>query len=241
LSPTQDSIANQLLRRLSPRDFDLLAPHLSALDLPLRRPLETHNRRVEHVYFLESGIASVVISAGEECRIEVGVIGHEGMTGIAVILRSGKSLHDIFMQSAGAGWQIPAKDLRAAMAQSDSLCAVLLNYAHTMVSQMAYTALANGRYRVDERLARWLLMANDRTQDDRLSLTHEFLSVMLGTRRASVTVVLNEFEKRGLIRTGRGEIEITDRPALLKAANGSYGGPEAEYERLLGGPVLGLS
>jgi CRP-like cAMP-binding protein len=212
----------------------LLQPGLYPVDLPVRRQLETRNRRVEHVYFFEQGLASVVISAGSRHSIEIAIIGHEGMTGLPVVLEADRALYETFIQSAGHGWRIAAEDFRGAMAQSASLRTVMLRYAHTLVSQMAFTALANGRYKLEERLARWLLMANDRSDGDTIILTHEFLSIMLGARRPGVTNALNYFEKRGWLSARRGEIEIADRAALEEAANGSYGGPEAEYERLFG-------
>jgi len=127
-----------------------------------------------------------------------------------------------------------AEEFRAAMQGSASLRSTVLHYCMTVISQMAFTALANGRYRIEERLARWLLMAADRADDNTITLTHEFLSVMLGARRPGITNALNAFEKRGVVAARRGVIEILDRHALEEAANGSYGGPEAEYQRLFG-------
>lgn len=103
-----------------------------------------------------------------------------------------------------------------------------------MVTQMVHTALANGRYRIEERLARWLLMADDRADGGAVHLTHEFIALMLGARRASVTIALNELQKRKTLRAVRGHITVENRPALEEAANGSYGIPEAEHRRLFG-------
>lgn len=232
MTVARETTANKILAALGPSDFALLAPHLSPVDLPVRRQLEIRNRKIDHIYFLESGIGSVVISAGSNHSIEVGIIGNEGMTGLPVILAADRALHEIFMQGAGHGWRIGVEDFRAAMHASASLRTVMLHYALTIVSQMAFTALANGRYKIEERLARWLLMAADRTHDNVITLTHEFLSVMLGARRPGITNALNAFEKRGIITARRGMIEVLNRHALEEAANGSYGGPEAEYQRL---------
>jgi CRP-like cAMP-binding protein len=229
-----ERIANGILASLRQEDFALLRQGLSIVDLPVRRQLEVRNRRIEHIYFVEQGIASMVISAGSSHSVEVCIIGNEGMTGIPVILETDRALHESFMQSAGHGWRISVEDFRNAMAQSATLHRVMLRYANTVLSQMAFTALANGRYRLEERLARWLLMADDRTDGDTIELTHEFLSVMLGSRRPGITSALNEFEKRGILTARRGAIKVNDRPALEEAANGSYGGPEAEYRRLFG-------
>ncbi|MEO8895833.1 MAG: Crp/Fnr family transcriptional regulator [Rhizomicrobium sp.] len=224
-----------MLAALSASDFALLAPHLSPVDLPVRRQLEMRNRRIEHVYFLEHGIASVVISAGSNHGIEIAIIGKEGMTGLPVILEADRALHETFMQSAGRGQRIGVEPFRKALNASAGFRSAMLRYAHTMVSQMAFTALANGRYRIEERLARWLLMASDRTDNNIIALTHESLSLMLAARRPGITNALNAFEQRGILAARRGVIEILDRAALEDAANGSYGGPEAEYQRLFGG------
>jgi CRP-like cAMP-binding protein len=232
LELAHEALANKLLGSLSASDFALLQPHLSAVDLPVRRQLEGRNRRIEHVYFFSRGLASLVISAGANHSIEVGIVGKEGMTGISVLLESGIAMHETFVQSAGNGWRIGVDDLRAALAKSSSLHQTLLRFAHVLVSQITYTALANCRYKLEERLARWLLMVHDRGESDTIFLTHEFLSVMLGVRRPGVTNALSLFEKRGVIQARRGLIQITNRSALEEAANGSYGAPEADYRRL---------
>jgi CRP-like cAMP-binding protein len=228
----QTIAANRILAGLTPGDFAALQPELSRIELPVRRHLEMRNRPIEHVYFLESGLASMVVSAGAQHSIEVGIIGHEGMTGLPILLGTDRAAHETFVQTAGTAWRIGAEPLRAAVEKSSSLRRRLLNYAQVMMTQMAFTALANGRYKIEERLARWLLMADDRAEDSIIHLTHDFLAVMLGSRRAGVTAALNHFQKRQVLQMRRGVITITDRSALEETANGSYGGPEAEYRRL---------
>jgi CRP-like cAMP-binding protein len=225
---------NMILAALAPEDFALLQPDLETVDLPLRRQLERRDRPIEHIYFLQSGLASMVVSSGANHNIEVGIVGKEGMTGLPILLESDRPWHETFIQTAGTGWRLPTQQLRAAMEQSPALRHILLRYANFLVSQMAYTALANGRYKIEERLARWLLMADDRADGDTIHLTHEFLALMLGARRAGVTNALSEFQKRGVLRVKRGVIGIIDRGGLEEAANGSYGVPEAEYQRLFG-------
>jgi len=107
-----------------------------------------------------------------------------------------------------------------------------MRYAHIFFMQVTQTALANGRSKLDERLARWLLMAGDRADGDEIGLTHEFLATMLGVRRPAVTIALNLFEKQGMIRVGRGSISLIDRKELQEQSNGGYGAPEAEYRRV---------
>jgi CRP-like cAMP-binding protein len=223
---------NRILASLSAQDAALLQPHLKPMLLPLRKALETKKRKIEHVYFIERGIASIVANAGHDHSVEVGLIGCEGMTGLSAILGIEISPHAVFMQSAGSGFRMAAADLGHAMKGSITLREALLHYCHTMMVQMAYTALANGRYKVDERLARWLLMALDRSEGDTIHLTHDFLSTMLGCRRPSVTESLSALVDTGAIRMQRGVISVRDRAVLEDIANGSYGAPEAEYRSI---------
>ena len=213
----QSNTGNQVLTSLAPSDFALLRPHLEKIELPLRRQLELRNRPIEHVYFLESGLGSMVISAGANHNIEVGIIGREGMTGLTILLDVDRPTYETFVQTAGTAQRIATVKLREALDKSPALHRSFLRYAHTLVLQMAYTALANGRYKIEERLARWLLMAGDRAGGAPLHLTHEFLALMLGARRAGVTVALSEFQKRGVVKARRGVIAIVDRAALQEA------------------------
>jgi CRP-like cAMP-binding protein len=223
---------NQILASLAAADLALLKPDLESVELPLRRQLELRGRTIEHIYFLDCGLASMVVSAGANHNIEVGIVGSEGMTGLPVLLGTDRPVHETFIQTAGHGWRITSEKLNAAIERSPSLHRCLLRYAHTLVTQMAYTALANGRYKIEERLARWLLMVQDRADGNSIRLTHEFLALMLGARRAGVTAALSDFQKRGVLRVVRGCITVQNRGALEEAANGSYGIPEAEYQRL---------
>ena len=230
----QSKNGNQILAALQPADFALLQPHLENVELPLRRQLELRDRPVEMAYFPDSGLASMVVNASANRNIEVGIVGKEGMTGLSILLGCERPAYETFVQTVGTGRRIAAEKLRAAIELSPSLHRIFLRYASTLVTQMAYTALANGRYNIEERLARWLLMADDRADGRSINLTHEFLALMLGARRASVTNALAEFQKQQVLLVKRGTIAIKDRAALEDAANGSYGIPEAEYRRLFG-------
>lgn len=226
-------IRNKILGGLSDDDSTLLLPALAPVDLPMRKLLEARNRRIDHIYFMDSGMASIVASGGSNHSIEIGMVGSEGMTGLCILMAADRSPHETFMHAAGTGWRIATADLQRAMAQSTSLRERLLRYAQSLFVQMGFNALSNGRYRLEERLARWLLMAEDRCGAD-IPLTHEFLAVMLGTRRPGVTTAINRLEKSGILQSRRGLVTILDRRALEDAANGSYGAAEAEYTRLFG-------
>jgi CRP-like cAMP-binding protein len=118
------------------------------------------------------------------------------------------------------------------MDESVTMLRCFLRFAHVFAVQSGYTALANAQGKIEERLARWLLMVHDRMERDTLELTHEFLALMLGTRRAGVTMALGHFEHKGVIETARGAVTVKDREGLIECANGLYGVPEAEFERL---------
>jgi CRP-like cAMP-binding protein len=213
--------SNRLLTGLSRADLRLLEPHLEAVELPVRKVLATRNKRVADVYFPESGIASVV--ANGERELEIGMIGREGMTGVSVVLGDNeRAPHQTYMQVAGHGQRLSADHLREALEASISLNKTLLHYVHTFMKQSTETALANGRHKIEERLARWLLMADDRLDGHELPLTQEFLACMLGIARPGVTVAIQELERRGWITHRRGVVLIIDREGLEKSSNGAY-------------------
>ena len=191
-----DPRKNRLLARLIPKDLDALRPLLQAVDLPLRFELEKPGRRIDSVYFIETGIASMVAIQSNGTRAEVGLIGFEGMSGVSVVLGDHQTPKSIDMQVAGVGHRISSGALRAAMAKNAELQATLLKYVQAFMVQTAYTSICNARALLDERLARWILMAHDRVSDDRIPLTHELRALMLGVRRASVTEAIQALVKR---------------------------------------------
>ena len=217
-------MSNQILARLSRADFRLLEPHLAAVDLPVRKMLAARNKRVEHVYFPDKGIASVVSNGAH--ALEIGIVGRDGMTGVSVVLGSDeRTRHETYMQVAGSGQRLSADQLRQAMEASASLLKALLLYAHRFMTQTTDTAVANGRHKIEERLARWLLMVSDRIEGNEIPLTHEFLGTMIGTARPGVTIAIQELQRRGWISNSRGVVTILDREGLTKSSNGAYVAP----------------
>jgi CRP-like cAMP-binding protein len=223
---------NQLLLKMSLAELAPLGA-LTKVDLPLHRSLELAGAPVEYVYFLESGLASVVEDVEGKGAVEVGVVGLEGMTGSALIFGDPRTPFATFMQCEGSAMRIGAQQLRIAVSASPTLRDLLLLYARSFTIQVATTAFANGRSSLVERLARWLLMVGDRIGDD-FHITHEFLSTMLAVRRSGVTEGLQSLEGMGFIRSGRGRVEIIARAELIAFSQGSYGLAEKEYRRLLG-------
>jgi len=225
--------SNRILKGLSESDFALMSARLSSVDLPARRKLEMANRHIDHCYFMESGIASVVANGQGDRGIEIALIGREGVTGLPVIMGTDRWPNETLMQSAGVARRISTPDLEYVLKQSETLRSTLLNYCHAFVIQISQTAVANGRGKIEQRLARWLCMAHDRIDGNELALTHDFLALTLGVRRPGVTLALDHFAQDGLIAVRRGRIAIVNRGLLEKRTDGSYGRSEVELARLL--------
>lgn len=231
---SRTGMRNQLVSRMSDQDWALIAPHMEQINLKERQVVEVPGKPITHVHFIEIGVVSVVAVNAEDHRIEVGVIGNEGMTGVPLVMGDTRAQHSAYMQIAGNGWRIPAAAFTDALKTSPTLNGLMLKSAQAFMIQTAHTALANGRAKLEERLARWLLMAHDRMDTDAVPLTHEFLAVMLGVRRAGVTVALHSFEQRGYIAMRRGQLTLINRSGIEQVAGSFYGIPEAELKRLMG-------
>ena len=232
----QSSVRNQLLTALGPGDFERLAPHLERVKLELRELLHHAGETLTHVTFIEEGIVSKLAET-EEGRFEVGMDGPEGLSGVPALLGVETAPHSAMVQADGEGLRIPVEPLKAAMEASPTLRALLLRYVHASMVQIAQTAYANAGYSLEARLARWVLMTHDRTKGNELSLTHEFLSVMLGTRRPGVTLAVQTLEGNGMIRAKRGRITVLSREKLEELAGDAYGLAEAEYTNVLQFPL----
>ncbi|MES2906455.1 MAG: Crp/Fnr family transcriptional regulator [Pseudomonadota bacterium] len=227
------STQNQLLQTLDPADLAFLKPYFEDVFLPLQHVLENPNKPIENAYFLEGGIASIVANL-EGKQIEVGIIGREGMVGHILSQGVDHSPFETFMQGEATAKKISAADLRIAFQKRPAIQQHFLYYARAFSIQISYTALTNAVALLQERMARWLLMTQDRMGTSSVSLTHQFLSLMLGVRRSGVTDAIHQLEGAGLIKGTRGCIEIRDRKGLEKLAGDHYGPSEREFKELLG-------
>ena len=225
---------NYFLGHMPSSDWDLIKDELEAIDLPLRFELEPVNKPITHVYFIERGLASVVARNSRGLETEIALIGSDGWTGQSLVLGSGQTPNRTFMQVAGSGLRLKSEVFQDAINRSDTLRSFALLFVHVWFVNAAQTALVNAHGRLEERLARLLLMAGDRMGGSALALTHEILSHMLGVRRAGVSIAIQEFVRKGVLASARGRVEIRDRQALAGYANGFYGIPESEYRRLIG-------
>jgi CRP-like cAMP-binding protein len=215
---------NSLLASLMIKDFGLLEPHLQPVTLGFRKILEKPNKRIEAVYFPESGFASVVAVQSSKTQVEVGLIGRERMTDVAIVLGNHQTPHSTYVQAAGTGQCIPADDLRQAIRASLSLRD--LDKVRDCVRR-ADNSYGDLQREFPNGSAVGALAAQDRIGTDVLPLTHEFLALMLAVHRPGVTAALIALKKQRLIVYRRGNITITDRKALERTAGASYGVPKA--------------
>jgi CRP-like cAMP-binding protein len=219
---------------MSAEDFALLAAHLKPCSASKGTVLFEKDQPIESVWFMDIGIGSIITVSAEGQRVESGIFGRDGFAPVAAVLGGDRSPHDGQVQLPDDCHRISFEDFKQAISQSPSLHGLLLRYAHALSVQTSYTALSNAIHPIEERLARWLLMCHDRSDDNTLPLTHDFMSVMLAVRRPSVTTSLHVLEGNGFIRAERGCIIIRDRAGLEEFAGDAYGPPEREYERLIG-------
>ena len=225
---------NRLLAHLAPEDFGLIQPHLEDWSLEQGTMLVKEGDSPDFLYFPTSGIISAVSVSPEGEKAEAGIFGRESCAPISIVSRTRSSPFDSMIQVSGAGVRMPVEKAWDAMAECRAFEVVLIKALQNFSTQVAFTALSNGVHDVTERLARWLLMCHDRADGDEIPLTHGFISLMLGTRRSSVTTSLHVLEGNHFIHSVRGLITIRDREALEDFAKDAYGKPEQEYRRLFG-------
>jgi CRP-like cAMP-binding protein len=225
-------IRNRLLLSLSRYDLALVNARLEPVSLEAGQRLIEPDRPIEHVYFIEQGVCSVLAISPKDIRIEVANIGREGMAGLPVLLGLETSPHMTFVQIGGSALRMRSSSLRALMDQSSTLRDALLRYVHMAMIQTSHTALANGAFKIEVRLARWILMCRDRLDSDDIPTTHQLLGMMLCVRRSGVTTALHVLEGEGMIKSMRCLIRVVDRAKLEQLASDSYGMPETEYNRV---------
>jgi len=195
--------------------------------------LQVPNKQLAYAYFPTSGICSVIAENLGGVEAETGIIGREGFVGISIAMFAETAPARVIVQAPGRALKISRAKLLTAIGASHSLHVTLLRFAHVFTVQISQTAVANGHYTINQRLARWLLMCQDREESPELPMTHKFLSVMLTVRRAGITEALNFLEGASCVQALRNRIVITDRKCLEKIAGPAYGIPEREYRRLI--------
>src|SRR5258705_3837472 len=229
-----DRRTNRLLSLLTDSDYERLRPHLSPLVFDYKKSLYEAARPIEHVYFPIEGVASLVITTADGSSAEVGTIGNEGLVGLPICLGDRNAPSSVYVQVPGTALTMDARIFRGELDRSPTLNLIMLRYAHAFFNQVAQSAACSHLHKVEQRCCRWLLMTRARMPKDDYLLTHEFLGMMLGVRRTTVTEVMGSLQKAGLIRYRRGHVTILDREALRRRACECYDISRLEFDRLLG-------
>ena len=230
MNPPKQRYKNRILAALPRAEISRLAPHLSPVILKQEETLL--DGQTTHAYFLEEGMASVVVSVQNGDTVEVGVIGVDGVVGVPLLLGTDGAPGRTFIQIAGSGFRVKAQFLKDEFERPSELRRYLQRYMQGFMVQTAQTAACNRLHNIEERLARWLLSCRDRTESDRLPLTHDFLGQMLGAPRTTVTLAAGLLHRAGMIDYSRGVVTVRDRETLENTACECYGIVRDEFRRL---------
>lgn len=230
----QASQQNRLLASLPTEVQEQLRPYLSPVELEYKHSLYEANQLIEFVYFLTTGVASLVNTMKNGQAAEVGTIGNEGVVGIPVVFGESSAPTSVYMQVAGSGLRMKASKFRELMRKSAPLLEAMLHYAHAFFNQVAQSAACNLFHPIEQRCCRWLLITRDRMHANQFPLTHELLAMMLGVQRTGVTHAAANLQRAGLIEYSRGNVKILDSDRLEQHSCECYGVTKRDFDRLLG-------
>jgi CRP-like cAMP-binding protein len=223
MSPTKSPrIANQLLAALPKKDYQALQHHLEEIPLVFEEILYQPNVLISDVYFPNSGIVSLLAAVNGRATLEVGLVGKEGILGLAVFMGVSNSHNRAVVQGVGSAMKMKATAFRKQCNDGGVLPRLLRRYSHSLMTQITQSAVCNQFHSVDARLARWLLMTHDRMGNDEFQLTQDFLSNMLGVRREGVSRAAADLQKRKMIEYSRGRLKVLDRAGLEATSCGCY-------------------
>jgi len=213
---------NLILASLPERELRTVGPHLEEVELPFGKVMSDPDQELTHAYFIISGVASLIVNLSDGASVEVASVGREALVGAGGLLRLPREPHTTLIQAEGSAYKIAINNLQKLVNECRTLREAILRNLYIQTSQMAQTAACNRVHEVEQRMARWLLMLQDLVGGDRLHLTHEFLAIMLGTRRTTVTLAAGLLQKDGVINYKRGKVHILDREKLEGAACECY-------------------
>ncbi len=237
MSPLADSTEvskNSLLAELPRVEFERIRPHLERVSLPLGKVLYESGDRLDYVYFPTNCIVSLLYIMENGSTAEIGVVGRDGILGIALFMGGVTTPNRAIIQSAGVAYRMRAKDLMNEFSLGGKFHNILLRYTQALITQISQTAVCNRLHSVEQQLCRWLLLSHDRLESDKLVMTHDLISNMLGVRREGVTLAARKLSDHGFIKNVRGTMTIVDRPGLERACCECYKVVNDEYKRLLG-------
>jgi CRP-like cAMP-binding protein len=231
--PETKAPENRILASLTTTNYQQLIPKLKRFDLIFGENIYEINDVISHVYFPEIGIISLLSAVGERSTLEVGIIGNEGMAGVAVFLGVKTSNNVALVQGKGSALRMTTQDFLDSCKTNSELPPILQRFTHSLLTQISQSAACYRFHPIEARLARWLLMSHDRMQTDEFQITQEFLSNMLGVRREAVNKAASELQKQQLISYSRGNISILKRKDLEAIACRCYAIIKKDYESLL--------
>jgi CRP-like cAMP-binding protein len=223
-------IKNRVLAQLAPEDFQALEPLLQPVEFRGRAVLQEANRRVDYVHFIEHGLVSH-LSGSRTDYVETAMVGRFGYLGEGLVLGADVSSQRSVVCMPGTALRVRAGDLSRLMSERPRIREQMLRYVPALIAQNTQSVLCAAKHEISQRLARWLLLANDRIQSDVLAITHELLAASLGVRRASITNALLQFEAEGVLQKRRGAVQVVDRPALESRACDCYHIVRDAYDR----------
>jgi CRP-like cAMP-binding protein len=223
-------IQNQLLAALPGKDYRRLLPHLELVRLPFMEVLYESRDSIEHVYFPNDGLISLLVVMEDQPLREIGVIGREGMFGVAVALGMKTTPIRALIQLPGSAMRMKAGALRDELKRGGAMQHVLLRYAHSLFTQVSQSAACASSHQVNKRLSRWLMMTHDHAPGDAFEMKHEFMAMMLGVTRSVVTRAAGHLQDEKMITYTRGQVTILDRHRLEATACECYALVKAEYD-----------
>jgi len=224
--------ANRLLATLPAGECERLALHSKVVSLDLGQILFRPDEEIRHAYFPTTCVISLLVALEDGAGMEVGLVGKEGIVGISAIL-GGEETKLATVQRAGMAVKVSVEVFREEFRRSSALQVALLRYTHALMTHISQSVVCNMRHKVEERLARWLLMFRDRAESDEFELTHEFMANMLGVRRSSISEIASKLQRRRLIHYQRGHIRILDGEGLEAFACECYSVVKEKYDAFL--------
>ena len=231
---SDDALKNHLLAALPADEFTRVQSKLESVSLKLGEVLYESGDNLDYAYFPTTAIISMLYVAENGATAEIGVISNDGVSGHALFLGGDSMPNRAIIQSAGEAFRMKAKDVKAEFALGGVFQQVLLRYTQVLITQISQTAVCNRLHAVEQQLCRWLLVTHDRLDSDKLVMTHDLISNMLGARREDVTLAAQKLAKRKLIENVRGTITVIDRQGLEQHVCECYAVVNNEYNRLLG-------
>jgi CRP-like cAMP-binding protein len=231
---SNNALKNYLLATLATDDFERVRSHLESVSFKLGEVLYESGQKMEYVYFPTTAIISLLYIMENGATAEIGIVGNDGVLGMALFLGGDTTTSRAIIQNAGDAFKMKATDLLVELARSGMFQKLLMRYTQALITQISQTAVCNRLHSLEQQLCRWLLLSHDRLNTDELVMTHDLISNMLGVRREGITLAAQKLALKKLIVNNRGSIMIIDRQGLEETVCECYKVVNDEYNRLLG-------